>query len=60
MVDLKCVFKRLRQEKDLSHSQDVIGRVARIIKATLIFSNPGNFIYFKVKETLFGRVSLFR
>ena len=30
-------------EKDLSHSQEVEGNVASICRATLMFSNPGNY-----------------
>ena len=62
---------RLLLEKDLSHSQEVMGNVANILKTTLIFSKPGKLIAVIAEEileggnddivdsTLFGHFSLF-
>ena len=47
-------------EKDLSHSQEVIGMVARIFNAVLMFSIPLNLNVFKVVITLDGGESWFK
>ena len=54
---LKQVLTLFIPEKDLSHSQEVIGRVARIFKATLIFEKPESGTFFKVSVMLEGHIS---
>ena len=41
-------------EKERSHSQDVTGRVARILRATLMFAKELKLIALSVDATLFG------
>ena len=41
-------------EKERSHSQDVTGRVPRILRATLMFANESKLIALSVDATLLG------
>ena len=41
-------------EKERSHSQDVTGRVARILRATLMFAKESKLIALSVDATLLG------
>ena len=41
-------------EKERSHSQDVTGRVPRILRATLIFANESKLIALSMDATLLG------
>ena len=52
---LLYVFSLRIAEKLHSHSQEVVGNVARSLKATFLFSNPEKETYFKVSEMLVVR-----
>ena len=45
-------------EKERSHSQDVTGRVARILRATLMFAKESKLIALSVDATLLGHEPL--
>ena len=45
-------------EKERSHSQDITGRVARILRATLMFAKESKLIALSVDATLLGHEPL--
>ena len=57
ILPLKQVLTLFIPEKDLSQSQEVIWRAARILKVTLIFEKPESETVFKVSVMLEGHIS---